>query len=73
MTRFTTADYWAYAYHVIYCSKSIGTTWGKTTDHFYYGKLASGTPDAANFEIVAEDGMGNTYRTSVLQTDFMGM
>ena len=47
-------------------------TWGKNLDHYYYGNLASGTPETADFEIVAEDGMGNTYRTSKLQTDFIG-
>ena len=72
MTRVKTYDYWAYAYHVLYYSKSVGTTWGKNLDHYYYGNLASGTPGAADFEIVAEDGMGNTYRTSKLQTDFTG-
>ena len=50
----------------------MGTTGGKNLDHYYYGNLASGTPGAADFEIVAEDGMGNTYRTSKLQTDFTG-
>lgn len=72
MTRVKTYDYWAYAYHVLYYSKSVGTTWGKNLDHYYYGNLASGTPETADFEIVAEDGMGNTYRTSKLQTDFIG-
>lgn len=72
MTRVSTYDYWAYAYHVLYYSKSVGTTWGKNLDHYYYGKLASGTPETADFEIVVEDGMGNTYRTSTLQTDFIG-
>ena len=72
MTRVKTYDYWAYAYHVLYYSKSVGTTWGKNPDHYYSGNLSSGTPGAADFEIVAEDGMGNTYRTSKLQTDFTG-
>lgn len=72
MTRISTCDYWAYAYHVLYFSKSVGSTWGKKLDHFYYGKLTSGTPETADFEIVVEDGMGNTYRTSKLQTDFIG-
>ena len=53
MTRVKTYDYWAYAYHVLYYSKSVGTTWGKNLDHYYYGNLASGTPGAADFEIVA--------------------
>ena len=53
-------------------SKSVGSTWGKKLDHFYYGRLTSGTPETADFEIVVEDGMGNTYRTSKLQTDFIG-
>lgn len=57
MTRVKTYDYWAYAYHVLYYSKSVGTTWGKNLDHYYYGNLASGTPETADFEIVAEDGM----------------
>ena len=72
MTRISTCDYWAYAYHVLYFSKSVGSTWGKKLDHFYYGRLTSGTPETADFEIVVEDGMGNTYRTSKLQTDFIG-
>lgn len=73
MTRVSSsADYWAYAYHVLYFSKAVGGTWGKSLDHFYYGKLASGTPETADFEIVAEDGRGNTYRTKKLQTDFIG-
>ena len=55
MTRVKTYDYWAYAYHVLYYSKSVGTTWGKNLDHYYYGNLASGTPETADFEIVAED------------------
>ena len=67
MTRISTCDYWAYAYHVLYFSKSVGSTWGKKLDHFYYGRLTSGTPETADFEIVVEDGMGNTYRTSKLQ------
>lgn len=53
MTRVKTYDYWAYAYHVLYYSKSVGTTWGKNLDHYYYGNLASGTPETADFEIVA--------------------
>ncbi|WP_295939790.1 calcineurin-like phosphoesterase family protein [uncultured Alistipes sp.] len=72
MTRITTMDYWAYAYHVLFYSKSVGTTWGKSLDHYYYGKLRSGTPETVDFEIVVEDGQGNTYRTSKLQTDFVG-
>ena len=72
MTLISTCDYWAYAYHVLYFSKSVGSTWGKKLDHFYYGRLTSGTPETADFEIVVEDGMGNTYRTSKLQTDFIG-
>lgn len=72
MTKVKTYDYWAYAYHVLYYGKTVGTTWGKNLDHYYYGKLASGTPQTADFEIVVEDGMGNTYRTSKLQTDFIG-
>lgn len=72
MTRVKTYDYWAYAYHVLYFGKTVGTTWGKNLDHYYYGNLASGTPQTAAFEIVAEDGMGNTYRTSRLQADFIG-
>ncbi|MFQ7502363.1 MAG: hypothetical protein ACLRMJ_03065 [Alistipes finegoldii] len=39
MTRISTCDYWAYAYHVLYFSKSVGSTWGKKLDHFYYGRL----------------------------------
>ena len=50
----------------------MGSTWGKMLDHFFYGRLTSGTPETADFEIVVEDGMGNTYRTSKLQTDFIG-
>lgn len=49
MTRVKTYDYWAYAYHVLYYSKSVGTTWGKNLDHYYYGNLASGTPETAGF------------------------
>lgn len=49
MTRVKTYDYWAYAYHVLYYSKSVGTTWGKNLDHYYYGNLASGTPGGRRF------------------------
>ncbi len=72
MTRATTYDYWAYAYHVLYYSKSVGGTWGKSLNHFYYANLKTGSAETANFEIVAKDTMGNTYRTSTLQTDFIG-
>lgn len=72
MTRVTTYDYWAYAYHVLYCNKSVGDTWGKNLSHFYYGNLKTGTPETADFEIVAKDALGNTYRSSTLQTDFIG-
>lgn len=64
--------YRAYVYHVLYFSKTVGSTRGKNLDHSYHGNLASGTPQTAAFEIVIEDGMGNASRTSRLQTEFIG-
>jgi predicted phosphodiesterase len=72
MTKVSTRDYWATYYHLEQLNKAKGSTFDKSNAHFYIGKL-SGKATEANFEIVAKDKYGNTYRTSSLQKDFSGI
>lgn len=72
MQKVSTRDYWATYYHMEQLGKAVGTTFDKTGQHFFKGKL-NGPAATASFEIVAKDKFGHTYRCNRLQTDFSGI
>lgn len=72
MQKVSTRDYWATYYHMEQLGKAVASTFDKTGQHFYQGRL-TGNAATANFEIVAKDKFGNTYRCNRLQTDFSGI
>ena len=72
MQKVSTRDYWSTYYYMEQLGKAVGSTFDKTEQHFYKGRL-NGNAATANFEIVAKDKYGNTYRCNRLQTDFSGI
>lgn len=65
MTRRSSKDYWVLYHHLEQLGKAVGSTFDRSSNHFYIGRL-SGKASEANFRIEAIDPFGNKYTTSVL-------
>lgn len=65
MTRRTSKDYWVLYHHLEQLGKSVGSTFDRSSNHLYIGRL-TGKVSEANFRIEAKDPFGNIYTTSEL-------
>lgn len=65
MTQRSSKDYWVLYHHLELLSKAVGSTFDKSSNHFYLGRL-NGKASDANFRIEARDPFGNVYTTSEL-------
>lgn len=69
MQPVSSRDLWASYYHLEVLNKTLGSTFDRTTSHFYRGRL-SGEAATADFEIIARDRFGNEYRTDSFSHDY---
>ncbi|MDD2327675.1 MAG: calcineurin-like phosphoesterase family protein [bacterium] len=66
MTRRSSKDYWVLYHHLEQLGKAVGSTFDRSSNHFFVGRL-NGKTSEANFRIEAKDPFGNIYTTTELE------
>lgn len=66
MTRCSSKDYWILYLYLEQLGKAAGSTFDRSSNHFYIGQLTGKTSEA-NFKIEAKDPFGNIYTASELK------